>query len=105
MATKTVITEPCGKRILYVCPATMINNVVNECRLWSPQRNPVVIGGQTKETRRFLLDIMVQTDQYFCVVNYEAWRKDNSLLKDLTDIGKFDTIIIDEAHNVKDRKS
>jgi SNF2 family DNA or RNA helicase len=83
----------------------MINNVVNECRLWSPQRNPVVIGGQTKETRRFLLDIMVQTDQYFCVVNYEAWRKDNSLLKDLTDIGKFDTIIIDEAHNVKDRKS
>lgn len=82
----------------------MIDNTVREVKLWAKHRSPVVIGGQDKNTRRFILDLMIEHDEYVCVVNYEAWRKDLSLIDDLIAC-EFDTIVIDEAHNIKDRKS
>ena len=98
------VERPCGRKVLYVCPATMIGNVRSEINRWSPHRSVVVLGGQTKVARRFLLDMMKQHPEYVVVINYEASRKDNSLIDDLIDI-EFDTCIIDEAHNIKDRKS
>jgi len=98
------VTKPCGRKVLYYCPSTMIGNVEREIRRWSPHRSVVVLGGQSKITRRFLLDMMKQHPEYVVIVNYEASRKDNSLVDDLIDT-EFDTCIIDEAHNIKDRRS
>lgn len=104
MATKTQITKPCGRKILYVCPATMRGNVVAEARRWAPHRSVVDLGQKTKTDRRVILDLMTQHPEYVVVINYEAWRKDLALIDDLVKID-FDTLIIDEAHNIKDMKS
>lgn len=98
------ITRPCGLKILYFCPSTVINNVYNEFKRWAPHRSVVMLGVKTKAQRRFLLDVMQEHPEYVVVCNYEAWRKDKSLIEDLINI-EFDTCIIDEAHNIKDMKS
>lgn len=98
------VERPCGRKVLYYCPSTMVGNVKREINRWSPHRSVVVLGGQPKIVRRMLLDGMKAHPEYVVVINYEASRKDNSLIDDLIDI-EFDTCIIDEAHNIKDRKS
>jgi SNF2 family DNA or RNA helicase len=101
---KSGVTKPCGKKVLYFCPATMIGNVDREIRRWAPHRNIVILGGQTKILRRALLTAMQRFNEYVVICNYEAWRKDRALLDELVDV-EFDTCIIDEAHNIKDRDS
>jgi SNF2 family DNA or RNA helicase len=97
-------TKPCGNKVLYFCPATMLKNVEREVRRWAPHRNVVILGGIPKAARRFALETMALNNQYVVILNYEAWRKDKQLISDLIDI-EFDTMIIDEAHNIKDRAS
>lgn len=99
------ITKPCGNRVLYFCPDTMISNVAREIKRWAPHRNVVILGGQTKATRRFLLDLMKDNPNgYVVILNYAAWRRDKGLIEDLIDI-EFDTVIVDEAHNAKNLSS
>jgi SNF2 family DNA or RNA helicase len=98
------VRKPCGIKVLYFCPDTMIYNVRQEIKRWAPHRNVIELGGQPKATRRFLLDMMKDYPDYVVILNYAAWRRDKSLIDDLIDI-EFDTIIIDEAHNVKDMAS
>lgn len=99
-----VVKKPAGRKILYFCPSTMIGNVEREIRRWAPKRSVVALGGRTKAERQFLLQMMKAHPEYVVVCNYEAWRRDKSLIDDLVDV-EFDTCIIDEAHNIKDRKS
>ena len=98
------VEKPCGLKILYLCPQPMINNVISEFRTWAPQRSVLSIGGFPKAQRNFVLDALTQASEYVVVCNYEAWRKDLALLDTLI-AREFDTIIIDEAHNIKDKKS
>lgn len=98
------ITKACGLKVLYFCPDTMISNVAREIKRWAPHRNVVILGGQPKAARRFLLDMMKDFPEYVVILNYAAWRRDKSLIEDLIDI-EFDTVIVDEAHNAKDINS
>jgi SNF2 family DNA or RNA helicase len=98
------VTRPCGQKVLYFCPATMINNVVREVRRWAPHRSVAVLGGMSKAQRAFVMDGLVHANECVVIINYEAWRKQLALIDDLISVG-FDTVIVDEAHNVKDRKS
>jgi len=98
------VTRPCGQKILYFCPATMINNVKREVRRWAPHRSIAILGGMTKAQRAFVMDGLVHATECVVIINYEAWRKQLALIDDLISVG-FDTVIVDEAHNVKDRKS
>jgi SNF2 family DNA or RNA helicase len=82
----------------------MLGNVEREMKRWAPHRTTLVIGGKPKVMRKFLIEAMLEHPEYVVICNYEAWRKDKSLIEDLIDI-QFDTCIIDEAHNIKDRKS
>jgi SNF2 family DNA or RNA helicase len=98
------VRKPCGIKVLYFCPDTMIYNVRQEIKRWAPHRNVIELGGQPKATRRFLISMMKDYPDYVVILNYAAWRRDKALIDDLIDID-FDTIIIDEAHNVKDMAS
>lgn len=105
MANVVSIDRPCGRKILYFCPDAVMRNVEREWRHWTRnKRSVVILGGQSKATRKFLLENMREHPEYVVILNYAAWRKDLSLLDDLIDI-EFDTAIIDEAHNIKDTKS
>lgn len=99
------IERPVGRKILYFCPAPMIKNVEAEFRMWAPHRNVAIMGGMTKKERDFIFNFMLKPQgQYVVICNYEAWRKDLSLIDSFIE-EQFDTIIIDEAHIVKDTKS
>jgi len=100
----TGVYQPCGHKILYFAPSTMLGNVAREVNRWAPHRSVVTLGGMTKAQRAFLIEMMQDHEEYVVLINYEAWRRDKGLIEDLINIA-FDTVIIDEAHNVKDRKS
>lgn len=98
------VTAPAGRKVLYYCPSTMPANVKAEFDRWAPHRSVVLMANQPKVLRRFLIDQLIATPQCMVILNYEASRKDNTLVEDLKKVG-FDTLIIDEAHNIKDRTS
>jgi SNF2 family DNA or RNA helicase len=98
------ITRPVGRKILYFCPAPLLRNVLEEWRRWSPGRSVTYIGAMSKKEREFALSFLPKLDEYVIIVNYEAWRRDGALIDELIAC-KFDTVIIDEAHNIKDTKS
>lgn len=99
------IVPAAGKKILYVAPVSLIRNVEREFTKWAPYREkPVVLTGYSKNQRRMALSVVKEMERSVVLINYEAWRKDLSLIDDLLEVG-FDTIVIDEAHNVKDRRT
>lgn len=99
------VERPVGRRILYICPAPLLRNVMAEFHQWNPKRNVTFIGAMSKAERNFFLDnIMPQVPDCVVIVNYEAWRRDLQLLAKLASY-KFDTVIIDEAHMTKNQKT
>lgn len=99
------ITRPVGNKILYLCPNSMIRNVEEEWNKWCGDRMVVYLGQITRKERDYLFEkVLPQLDDYVIVCNYEAWRSDNKLISNFIECS-FDTLIIDEAHNVKNRKS
>lgn len=105
LVIKNAITTPVGKRIIYVCPSSLMRNVRKEFSLWAEHRNVTFLGGMTKKERDFIFEhVLKNFDEYVVIINYEAWRKDLNLIERLVGLGP-DTIILDEAHNVKDTNS
>lgn len=91
-----------AKKILAIVPNDVMGNFEREIRYWAPHRTGVqILGGHSKLTRNFMLDLIKDVDETFCIINYEAWRKDLSLIDRLAAV-QFDTVIVDEAHNIKD---
>lgn len=89
-----------SKRTLIVTQAELTTNFLREIKRWISHRKVVNIKGKTKIERNNILDIAGAFEPVVVIVNYEAWRKDLSLIQRLIDFG-FDTVIADEAHNVK----
>lgn len=99
------IERPVGRKILYFCPASLVRNVMKEFRMWAKHRNVIYLTGMTKVERAFAFNYMLKdVEDYVIIINYEAWRKDANLIDELINLQP-DTLIIDEAHNVKDMKS
>lgn len=90
-----------SKRVLIIAPADITSNFDDEVRTWASHRVVINIRGMSKADRDMALNTMMtfMTD-FVVVVNYEAWRKDFSLLNTFGNIG-FDTVILDEAHTLK----
>jgi len=99
------IIPAAGHKILYIAPVSLIRNVEREFTKWAPYREkPIVLTGYGKAQRKMVLDVVKDMPKAVVLVNYEAWRKDFSLIDDLLD-AEFDTIVVDEAHNLKNRRS
>lgn len=90
-----------AKRVLIITPADVTSNFVSEIHEWAPHRPVMDIKGMSKAHRTIMLDAFNSMDSFVVVANYEAWRKDLSLLTKLGDM-HFDSIICDEAHVMKD---
>lgn len=94
-----------AKKVLIIAQSDIASNFEAEVRMWAPHRNVVKIQGKTKKQR----DMILSTAQTFMteftvLVNFEAWRRDHGLLTQLANTG-FDTVIVDEAHNIKTTKT
>lgn len=99
------IDRPVGRRILYFCPKPLIKNVEKEFRLWAKHRNVTFLKEMTKAEKDFIFNfILKDRDEFVVICNYDAWRKDMNLIERFIDLNP-DTVILDEAHNIKDMKS
>lgn len=93
-----------AKKILIVAPADVVSNFEAEVRRWAPHRKNVLsFYKMNKMVRDFAFSTLAMLDEYVLLINYEAWRKDSELVDRLVEC-RFDTVIMDEAHNVKETK-
>ncbi len=90
-----------AQKVLVIVPDDVVSNFVREIQHWAPHRSVIMLGKQTKLARNMAIDLMRSLDSFIVVINYSAWRKDNSLLDRLVSL-RFDTVIMDEAHTIKE---
>ncbi len=95
------ITEPCGMRILYISPSSLVGNVMSEFRHWAPHRSLITIANTPGLEQDFALSVAKQMEEGVVFLNYESWRRNKKLIDKLGAM-KFDTVILDEAHSIKD---
>lgn len=93
-----------AKRVLVVAPSDITTNFLAEIEMWAPHRTVFNLRGRNKAERGAFLSMANFLPSYIAIINYESWRKDNTLLRDLVNC-HFDTIIMDEAHIAKETDS
>lgn len=89
-----------AKRVLIVCQADICNQFAGELMSLAPHRTVYNLYKKSPKTRHAQMDKILGEQQAVVVVNFEIWRRDKDLLAKL--VGwQIDTIIVDEAHNLK----
>ncbi|MFF5977054.1 DEAD/DEAH box helicase [Streptomyces sp. NPDC012769] len=93
-----------AKKTLIFAPKDVLENFKREIEHWAPHRHVMILAGMNKVVRETTLGMLKHVPQWTILCNYEAWRKDASLVEHLKNL-KADTVIIDEAHNIKERRT
>jgi len=93
-----------AKKVLVVCPNDVTGNFLREVQVWAPHRQVVDISGVPKGQRDFLIEMLNKMEEFILIVNYEINRKDKEFV-DLINSLQIDSIICDESHNIKTRKT
>lgn len=91
-----------AKKVLVICPGEVMSGFQRSFKRWAPQRDAFVIGRKPKvEQQAILNNIDDFSDNPVVIVNYESWARNKALLDWIAD-ARFDTIILDEAHRIKE---
>lgn len=90
-----------SQKIIAITPPDTMQNFAREVRLWAPHRTPIIIGRTARGERDILLQVLKSLPEFVAIINYEAWRKDSTLVDSLVDL-QADTLISDEAHRMKE---
>lgn len=93
-----------AKRVIVVVPADICDQWVGEAMTLAPHRHVVGLYKKTPKRRHELLDEMLTRKEGTIVVNYEIWRRDTDVLAKLMK-WQADSIIVDEAHALKNTRS
>lgn len=92
-----------ARRVVIVCQAEIAAQFAGEVMDLAPHRQVYNLSKNTPAVRHRLLDEATQSDATI-VVNYEMFRRDKDALAKLIE-WHADTVIIDEAHNLKSTSS
>lgn len=106
-----------AKRVLVLCPNTLKGNWAEEVGKWVPDRSVSVLRGTYKEKEQIILGF----EHGFLIANIEVARQtytkqaigghtkririDKPRLIDILLSVRWDVVIVDEAHSIKNRKS
>jgi SNF2 family DNA or RNA helicase len=93
-----------AKKVLVFAPKDVLHNFKREIEHWTPHRHVAVLGGMPKLQREMFLKLLASQEQFLILCNYEAWRRDAELIELIKNL-KADTVIIDEAHNIKEKRT
>lgn len=94
-----------SNRVLIICPNTLKGHWAAEIDKWTPDRHISVVRGSYKEKKE-----MIERFEYgYLIINIEAVRQPkppgrHDLIRNLLD-AQWNTIIVDEAHSIKNRES
>lgn len=89
-----------GRKILVLAPNDVVPQFEDEIRSWAPQRTIFSMRGLNPVARATMYPLLGIMPEFIVTLNYEAWRRDKSIIDDLLAVG-IDTIICDEAHRIK----
>lgn len=89
-----------GRRILVLAPNDIVPQFEDEIREWLPGRTIFALRGLPPAQRTLIYPMLNMVPEFIITLNYEAWRKDKTIIDDLVSAG-IDTIICDEAHKIK----
>lgn len=89
-----------AKKVILIAEANVVSQFAGEVMELAPHRTIIPLAKLSKKVRLERLAKAAQMDEAVLVINYEMFRRDTeSLAKVLT--WQADTIIVDEAHNLK----
>lgn len=89
-----------AKRVLVIAPNDVVSQFEGEIREWAPTRSVFPLSGLPKSQRDLIYPMLNMVDEFIITLNYEAWRKDKTIIDDLVKAG-IDSVILDEAHRIK----
>lgn len=89
-----------AKKVLIVCEANICSQFAGEVMELAPHREVIDLSKKTPATRAQLVEHMLSLDECVVVVNFEVWRRDEALFSQMLGY-QFDTLIVDEGHNLK----
>lgn len=93
-----------ASKALVITQNDIVSNFSREVGKWAEDRTMIPLGTiKDKFARHLALKSLIGQPNFVVLINYEMWRRDKEILKLLISL-KFDTVIIDEAHNMKDDK-
>jgi SNF2 family DNA or RNA helicase len=90
-------------KVLIFCPKPVLDGFERDFKKFSPDQF-VFIVNQAGGAKSHVLDVAAAMDTCTILTNYEVWRKDKTIVDKLIAC-QFDTVILDEAHVLKDWKS
>jgi SNF2 family DNA or RNA helicase len=93
-----------ARKVLIVCQADICDQFAGELMTLAPHRTAHNLYKKTPKTRHKLMDKIISSNEAVVIVNFEIWRKDKDLLAKLMD-WQIDTMIVDEAHNLKNTQT
>lgn len=93
-----------AKKIILVAEANVVSQFAGEVMTLAPHRAVVVLAGLSKATRHEHLNALLKAREAVVVINYEIFRRDPDALAKLQ-MWQADTMVIDEAHNMKSTKT
>lgn len=93
-----------AKRVILVAEANVCAQFAGEIATLAPHRTIINLAGLSKQTRHERLNKLMKLDEGVVVINYEMFRRDEEALGKIL-VWRADSIIVDEAHNMKDTGS
>lgn len=93
-----------AQKILVILPDDVVSNFDKEIARWAPHRNWMTLAHMTPAERNVMLKYMSMMDEFIVTMSYSTWRKDKALITRLQEL-RVDTVIMDEAHNIKNTKT
>jgi SNF2 family DNA or RNA helicase len=91
-----------AKKIILIAPNDVVSQFEGELREWAPHRTIFSMSGLNPPSRKMVFGLlsMPSVDEFIITLNYEAWRRDKTIIDGLVALG-VDTIMLDEAHRAK----
>lgn len=88
-----------AKKVIVIAPNDVISEFQKEIHHWT-KRTIMPFSGMPKDQRDVVYPYLKMLEEFIVTLNYEAWRRDKTIIDDLVSVG-VDTLIIDEAHRAK----
>jgi SNF2 family DNA or RNA helicase len=89
-----------SKKVLIIAPNDVVPQFEGEIQTWAAHRKILSFAGLNPSARSIIYPLLRSLDAFVITINYEAWRRDKSIVDDLIAAG-LDTVILDEAHRAK----